>query len=100
MATTTTDFNIRPEDGWTLVATAPAYCLIKPAQVHPWWVAVSASLPASTLEGLSFGRDPNLHREQFELPVSTTENVYIRVKSPVAREPSTQKASFSAVVKV
>lgn len=100
MATTTTDFNIRPEDGWTLVATAPLYVKIKPGQFLPWWVCVSAATPGPTVEGLCYGKDPQMHREEFELPVATTENVYIRIKDPVTREPTNATAKFSVLSKV
>jgi hypothetical protein len=43
----TTDFFIRPEDGWVLVATAPDYIQIKPGAFHPWWVFVSSGDPAT-----------------------------------------------------
>ena len=100
MATTTTDVAIRPEDGWVLVATAPLYCLIKPNSFSPWYVAIAAATPAATFQGLSFGKDTSVQRANFELPVATLENVYIRVKEPLGREPATQKAGFGVIVKV
>lgn len=94
----TTDYFIRPEDGWTLVATAPTYCQIKPGNYHPWWVAVAASTPAASHIGMPFGADPQNHREGFELPATTAANVYIRVQTPLAREPDTQEAHFCVLV--
>lgn len=100
MATTTTDFFIRPEDGWTLVATAPNFIQIKPSTFHPWQVAVAASLPAATQLGMSFGKDTSHQRAPFECDNAITGNVYIRVNTPIAREPVTQKAHFSVLADV
>lgn len=208
----TTDFYIRPEDGWVEVANAPGYIHIKPGNFHPWWVFVSASAPvvdeiieatasgaiditalpidqdvivvgsvtytfvdaapgagdvligadeegtrdnllaalagnaavtavadgstgitltatatgaggnavilttdsagisvsgSGTLEGgvtgvlpaegLPYGRDPGDHRLSFELPVPTTSKVYVRIKEPISREPTTQKMHFAVL---
>lgn len=37
----TVDFLIRPEDGWVLVASDPSSVIVRPAEYHPWWVAVT-----------------------------------------------------------
>lgn len=48
MAITTIDLFVRPEDGWVLAATAPsAFCMVKPENFSPWWVAVAAAPPAA-----------------------------------------------------
>jgi hypothetical protein len=43
MTISTTDYWLRPEDGWTLVATNPTMLVIKPDAFHPWWVAATVS---------------------------------------------------------
>lgn len=83
MTTFTTDFQIRPEDGWTLVATNPAQLEIKPAVYHPWWVAiVDSGVPAVTLIGFPMGRDPSNRNETFFLPNGVTGLVYVRIATP------------------
>mgnify|MGYP003409603639 CR=1 FL=1 len=81
MAASTTDVLIRPEDGWTLVATDPTYLLITPHVKRQWFVAVTAgSAPASTLVGAAMrGGDDRFTFETGAL----TGTVYVRVPNPV-----------------
>lgn len=43
MAVSTVDFFLRPEDGWTLIATNPTKLLAKTGNLHPWWVAITTA---------------------------------------------------------
>lgn len=98
MAVATTDFYIRPEDDWVLVATDPTFLNVRPSGFHPWWVAVTAGgAPAGTVEGQQFGRGSEAVREPFVLPGGITGEVYIRIKDPVAARPTDQKAHFGVI---
>lgn len=88
MAYGTVDFAVRPEDGWVLVATAPDAVIVRPVEHHPWWLAVSADVPAAGVEGMKFGRGGDGLRETFSWDVPITGNVYIRIKEPPASNPS------------
>lgn len=81
MAASTTDILIRPEDGWTLVATNPGYLLITPHTNRPWFVAVTpGTAPAADLVGAAMrGYDDKF---TFETG-SITGTVYVRVPTPV-----------------
>lgn len=64
MAYATTDYYIRPEDGWVKVATNPAACMIRPTDFFPFRLAVTASgAPSSTPVAasgvLTFSGQPN-----------------------------------------
>lgn len=99
MPVATNDVNIRPEDGWVLVATNPTFLNIRPTNFAPWFVAVTAAgAPADGLQGQQFGRGTTNKRECFILPVGITGLVYIRVKDPVASEPVNQKTHFGVIV--
>lgn len=80
MPATTTDILVKPTDGWTLVATNPAYLLVTPHENRQWFVAVTAgTAPASTLIGAAMrGQDDRFTFETGAL----TGTVYIRVKEP------------------
>lgn len=80
MAASTTDILVRPEDGWTLVATDPAYLLITPHANRQWFVAVTAgTAPASTLIGANMrGGDDRMSFQTGAI----TGTVYVRVKEP------------------
>lgn len=80
MPATTEDIRVRPEDGWTLVATDPAYLLVTPHANRQWFVAVTAGgAPASTLVGAAMrGADDRFTFETGAL----TGSVYIRVPQP------------------
>src|SRR6478609_1498371 len=43
MAYATTDYYLRPEDGWVKVATNPAACMIRPTDFFPFRLAVTVS---------------------------------------------------------
>lgn len=95
MAFATTDYNIRPEDGWVLVATNPTFCRIKPYAVRPWEVAITAGgAPAAGVYGYPLGRDEELPLESFETQGALTGEVYIRVTSPVS---NTDKVRFGVI---
>lgn len=98
MAVSTVDFNIRPEDGWVLVATNPTYLNVRPDNFQPWWVAVTAAgTPADSLTGQQFGRGGEAMREPLILPDGITGLVYIRVKDPAAARPINQKTHFGVI---
>lgn len=98
MAFDTTDLYIRPEDGWVLVATNPAYLMIKPENFHPWWVAVTAAgAPAAGVIGASMGRDSENRLEAFEITGIAAGEVYIMVRDPIASQPINQKARFAII---
>jgi hypothetical protein len=89
MAFATLDFEIRPEDGWVLVATNPNYLKIRPVEHHPYWIAVTAAgVPAADLEGLKYGRGGDAQRQDFDISGVTAGLVYIRVKEPPNSAPS------------
>lgn len=99
MAVATNDVYIRPEDGWTLVATSPTYLNIRPTVFQPWWVAVTAGgAPATGLIGQQFGRGGEAVREPFVLPDGITGEVYIRVADPAADRPVNQQTHFGVIV--
>jgi len=55
VALVSTHFAIKPSDGWTLVATNPAYLSIRVRAGTPWQLAVTASgLPTSETSILVF----------------------------------------------
>lgn len=90
MAVETLDFYLRPEDGWTLVATSPSTLLIKPDAFHQWWVAVTAAgAPADSILGVPMGKNSNDRLETFESSVITGE-VYIRITTPPASSPASR----------
>jgi hypothetical protein len=96
MAVATLDFYLRPEDGWTLVATNPATLLIKPDAFHPWWVAVTAAgAPVATILGVPMGKNSNDRLETFESSAITGE-VYIRIMAPPVSSPAS-KMHFGVV---
>lgn len=97
MASTTTDVNINPSDGWTSVAASPTFIMIVPSNFHPWWVAVAASTPADDHVGIPMGKDS---RGMFFVDEAITGNVYIRVKEPISREPSGADAHFGVLATV
>lgn len=81
MAVSTTDIKIRPEDGWTLVATNPTYLLITPHTNRPWFVAVTpGTAPAASLVGASMRGISD--RFTFETG-ALTGTVYVRAPTPV-----------------
>jgi len=93
MATYTTDFLIRPEDGWTLVATNPSQLVIKAAVFHPWWVAITdTGTPAATVVGVPMGRDPSRRLEEYVLENGATGLVYVRIATP----PNSDTSSYMA----
>lgn len=97
MAMSTTDLYVRPEDGWLLVAENPASLIIKPEDFHPWWVAVTdGSVPPSDLIGVPMGRGNDARRESFQTG-EITGSVYIRVRNPIASEPTSQRARFGVI---
>lgn len=99
MAVSTVDFNIRPEDGWVLVATNPTYLNVRPDDFAPWWVAVTAAgAPSLALIGQQFGRGGEAVREAFILPDGITGEVYIRIADPIAVQPVNQKRHFGVIV--
>lgn len=81
MAASTTDVLVRPEDGWKLVATDPAYLLITPHANRQWFVAVTAgTAPASTLVGCAMRG----YGDKFTFETGAlTGTVYVRVPAPV-----------------
>lgn len=80
MPATTEDIRVRPEDGWTLIATDPAYLLVTPHSNHQWFVAVTAGAPpAASLIGAAMRGDGE--RLTFETG-ALTGSVYIRVPQP------------------
>lgn len=84
MSLETTDFFIRPEDGWTLVATNPGELLIKPAVYHPWWVAITTTnvAPSGAIVGVPMGRDPSQRNQSYHLVNGATGYVWIRIALP------------------
>lgn len=101
MAVSTVDFNIRPEDGWVLVATNPTYLNVRPSNFSPWWVAVTAGgVPASGVVGQQYGRGGEATREPFVLPDGITGEVYIRIQDPAAVQPVNQTTHFGVIVNV
>lgn len=102
MAVSTVDFNIRPEDGWVLVATNPTYLNVRPDDFAPWWVAVTAGgAPALGLTGQQFGRGGGDNsRQPFILPDGITGEVYIRIQDPAAVQPVNQTTHFGVIANV
>jgi len=47
--------------------------------------------------GVPMGRESDYRLEPFELPTGTAGNVYIRVRNPIASEPTNQQARFAVV---
>lgn len=95
MAISTADVYVKPVDGWVLVAAAPTALIIKPANYHPWWVAIADAEPADDLIGIPMGRNSDNRQEAFTLPSGTEGNVYIRTREPVSDQPATQQALFA-----
>lgn len=58
MAAASINYTIDPEDGWTLVATNPAYLFVKPQVYEPWHVCITAGsapvAPAQATGTLTF----------------------------------------------
>lgn len=82
MAITTTDIAVAPEDGWTLVATAPlGPILLKPhSSGRAWFLAIAASTPAESLRGVPMGRFSGGGEDnQFRTDLDLAENIYVRV---------------------
>lgn len=84
MAFTTTDFVVKPSDGWVLVATDPAFLFVKPSGLHAWFIAVtsSGSAPVDGVTGVPMGRGGDGRHDPFQA-ASITGGVYVRVPAPV-----------------
>lgn len=89
MTITTTDFEIDPADGWTLVATSPAYVLVAPTHRYPYFVAVAASEPPRSLRGAVFAEGENYEANG----VADAGNVYVRVE----RKPTDRPLRFAVI---
>lgn len=89
MTITTTDFEIDPADGWTLVATSPAYVLVAPTHRYPYFVAVAASEPPRSLRGAVFAEGENFEANG----VADAGNVYVRVE----RKPTDRPLRFAVI---
>lgn len=95
MALATADFSIRPEDGWVLVATNPAFIQVKPFAHTPFEVAVTVSgAPAATIRGLPFGRDEDNRFQAFNLGSAITGEVYVRLSQPIG---TVDRAMFGVI---
>jgi hypothetical protein len=97
MAVSTVDFEIRPEDGWTLVATNPTLLIVRPVEHRPYWIAATVTgAPAAGIEGLKYGRGGDAFRENFTLTAAFTGEIYIRTKEPPNSAPSSH-AHFGVI---
>jgi len=69
---------IYPSDGWTLIATTPAFIRVTAfPHTHPYYIAAASSTPASTVIGTLICHKP------FWMNVATGENIYARTANPV-----------------
>lgn len=73
----TANYSIAPEDGWTLIATAPKYARVSAfPHTAPYYIAASATLPAATVTGQLVSHHPVV------VNVTMTENLYARTVKP------------------
>lgn len=101
MAFATTNFALRPESGWVLIATNPAFLRVGTPYNHPWEYAITpgpGTPPAATVTGVPMGRDMMYNSRELMINQGTAivGEVYIRV-SPGAPMSSIDTFNFSVV---
>ena len=92
--------NIRPEDGWVSVGTAPIVFGIYPTLKHRWFVAFGATTPANDYAAeISMPYcelKPFLSKEYSGL-LASTDQVWVRIKEPPNSDNLT-KLTFKVLV--
>lgn len=69
---------IGPQDGWVKVADPADFLRVSAAPFrHPYYLTAAANTPAASVVGVLVCKHP------FEVNVTYTENIYVRVPTPV-----------------